>query len=146
MDFIEQYINMTMVLLSLLIWVAVLGQRRIFEALLIHYNINIKTAKLWRSVFLPLGGPGTGIILAILLPLTLPAIYVGITGKIFAGVVCGLASGKVYQIFKQLLTNKLTQLTQKVETKVTVTATKTNTVVEEEIDPSKKEEVEDTTV
>lgn len=146
MDFIEQYISMTMVLLSLLIWVAVLIQRRIFEAILTYYKVNIKTAKLWRSVFLPLGGPGTGIILAILLPLTLPAIYVGVTGKIFAGVVCGLASGKIYQIFKQLLTNKLTLLTQKTETKVVVTATKTNTVVEEEVDPSKKEEADDTTV
>jgi hypothetical protein len=135
MDTFENYFNIQMILLSLLIWVAVVAQRRIIEAIFIHFKVNIKTAKTWRNLFLPLGGPGTGIILAFLIPLSLPAGYVGWAGKLFAGLLCGLFSSKIYQILKQVLTNKLTMLTQKVETKVAVTAIKTTVVTEKEIDP-----------
>lgn len=141
MDVFEQYINFSMFVLSLLVWVAVLIQRRIFEAIFSYFKINIKTAKLWRSVLLPLGGPGTGIVFAVLFPITFPAMYVGVMGKVFAGIICGLASAKVYQIFKQVLSNKLTQLTQKVETtKTTVEKTETNTTTQSEDEIETKSE------
>lgn len=109
MDVLEQFLNMAMVVFSLVIWVLVFAQRKLVEYALSKLGKSIKEAKLWRELLLPLGPMGTGAIVAFFATsYPYPEMFAGSdSGRVFFGIVCGLMSGFIYRLYKQFFGAKL---------------------------------------
>lgn len=61
----------------------------------------------WRELFLPFFPPLLGASLAAALSqYPFPEMFTNLSGRIFLGAVCGLASGTVYRVLKKFLADK----------------------------------------
>lgn len=101
---LTQFLTMPMLIFCLVVAVLVWTQRRCLELAW----PKIKENKIWRELFLPIGPPGTGAILGgLIVNYPFPETLTSLFGRIFCGVVCGLASGTVYRILKKFLNEKL---------------------------------------
>ncbi len=102
MDF-SQFLTLPMAIFCLVISVLVLVQRKIIELTW----PQIKEHLVWRELFLPMGPPGTGAVLGgLTVDYPFPETLTSLSGRIFCGIVCGLASGTIYRILKKFLNEK----------------------------------------
>lgn len=123
MDILEQFLNMAMIIFSLVIWVLVFIQRKFVEYALSKLGKSIKEAKLWRELLLPIGPMVTGAIVAFFATsYPYPEMFTGSTsGRIFFGIVCGLMSGFIYRLYKQFFGAKLKSALKAAKPEETVT-------------------------
>lgn len=106
MNIFDQFLTLPMLIFCLVIFVLVWFQRRFLELAWPKIKDNV----FWRELFLPIGPPGTGAILgALICDYPFPDILNNLTGRIFCGIVCGLASAKAYRIMKMFLAEKTGQ-------------------------------------
>lgn len=101
---LNQFLTIPMIAFCLVVSVLVWAQRKGLELAF----PKIKEHIVWRDFFLPLGPAATGAILGgVITNYPFPASLTSLAGRIFCGVVCGLASGTVYRILKKFLAEKL---------------------------------------
>lgn len=100
----NQFLTLPIGIFCLVIFVLVLAQRKVLELIW----PKIKEHLFWRELFLPMGPPATGAVLGgLIVNYPFPEGLTSLSGRIFCGVVCGLASGTVYRILKKFLNEKL---------------------------------------
>jgi len=111
MEVLAEFLSLSMVIFSLGVWILVWAQRKLIEYTLSKFGKKIQTSKLWRDVLLPLGPIGTGGIVAYFATsYPYPEMFANSdSGRVFWGIVCGLASGFIYRMYKKFFSAKLGQ-------------------------------------
>lgn len=106
MNLFDQFLTIQMLIFCLVVFVLVWAQRKIIELTW----PKIKEKIIWREFFLPIGPPATGAALgALISTYPFPDVFNNLTGRIFCGIVCGLASAKAYRIMKAFFVEKTGQ-------------------------------------
>lgn len=106
-DLLEQFLNLSTVVLCLAIFALVWVQRRAIET----YLPKVKEMKSWKEFWVPLAPLGTGALLgAVAKPYPWPEMFAdSMVSRMIFGIVCGLGSGLVYRLFKKNLMERLNQ-------------------------------------
>lgn len=99
-----ELLTLSTLVFCLMVWVVVWLQRKLVERLW----KNAKENKWWNEIFLPIGAPATGGLLAAFVKMyPFPEQFgSSLSGRVFFGCVCGLLSGYAYRIVKRMLAKK----------------------------------------
>lgn len=103
-EVILQFFSLPTLVLCLVVWCLVWFLRKVTE----HFWTASKTNKLWNSLGLPVLPLVTGGLIGLLAKqYPFPEIFAAsMSGRVFFGVVCGLASAHIYRIIKKFLKSK----------------------------------------
>jgi hypothetical protein len=100
---LEQLLSLSTIVLCLIISVLVEVQRKIATRI----RPSLKDSKTWNEFWVPLGPLGTGALIGLFIEqYPWPADFTSTWGRVFFGVVCGLASAHVYRVVKKFLVKK----------------------------------------
>lgn len=100
MEILDQFLTLPTLIFCITIYVCVYVQRILVELLV----PKLETTKIWRSLLLPLGPVGTGMLLAYLFhSFAFPEQFATGNSKICYGLFCGLLSSAAYKILKEML-------------------------------------------
>lgn len=101
---LDQLFSFPNLVFCLVVSVLVLIQRKLIEEVLWKNSVNNKW---WNELCLPLAPMGTGALLAgLIAQYPYPEGFDVFWGRVFFGIVCGMASGTVYRIAKKMWKEK----------------------------------------
>lgn len=100
---LEQLLSLSTIVLCLMISVLVEMQRKVITKI----KPDLEKSKMWNEFWVPLGPLGTGALIGLFIEqYPWPADFTSTWGRVFFGVVCGLASAHVYRVVKKFLVKK----------------------------------------